>query len=428
MRRVRCQSDMDAQEPTTIKIANQQNPVGAAGIGAAERGQHRNYNQQFKRYLARNIAYTIRLVEAAGSTLTDELRQQAWHTLSYALDERPNWPAARELLLSIAPKMEWAGYRKDWLLYLQRGLAQALALEDQRAIAECQLQIGMIYRMLGDFDLAHEHLLASVHSNHAAQSPRDQARALNELAWLKQLQQQYKTANQHVEQALALLAEDDPERAMSYRVLGMVAMGHKQWAEAAHLHQLALHAFQALGDERRTAWSIQNFGYALYGQQRYDEAIELYHQAAAILEAIDDPYHWSIVQNNLGIAYHAVGHSEAAIGCYERAAEVAQRIHDKLQLAKLYNNFGLVYLDRNEYTEAQSHFEQSAQLHEMLGNVVLWINARDGLAIVLLAQGRHAEAKKILQDALETLPQIKDTPQYTYLSASLAKHLEQAER
>lgn len=60
----------------------------------------------------------------------------------------------RALLLTLAPKMEQAGFRQDWLSYLARRLDQAHSLEDRRAEAELNLQVGYLHLRLRQLDQA----------------------------------------------------------------------------------------------------------------------------------------------------------------------------------------------------------------------------------------------------------------------------------
>ncbi|MCB0063604.1 MAG: hypothetical protein KDE19_15885, partial [Caldilineaceae bacterium] len=148
-------------------------------------GQHRNFNARFKTYLTRNLAYLYRLVTTVEGPLSEDLRHQVTHTLTYGLAVDANWPVARDLLLATASDMELAGYREDWLPFLQQGVTQGLHLHDLAAVAECRLQIGMIYRMVSEFDLAHQELQKSIAGFATVEAAHDQARALNELAWLE---------------------------------------------------------------------------------------------------------------------------------------------------------------------------------------------------------------------------------------------------
>ncbi|MCE7983067.1 MAG: tetratricopeptide repeat protein [Caldilinea sp. CFX5] len=384
------------------------------------------YPTQFHHYLSRNLRYVLGLVQQAGPVLGDEVRVQALHTLSYALQAPTVWPLTRDLFLTLAPKMEQAGQRDHWIPYLQTALRQSEAQGDSAAAGECHFQLALLYRLLSHFAAAHEHLQAALAHFTALAAQRDQARVLNELAWLEHLQYHHANAAGYVEQALTLLGNDDPERAMAYRVQGMLAIGYERWQEAEELHRRALALFEQQGDLRKIAWSKQNLGYALRGQERYSEAIDLFQRASVILETIGDQYHWTIVQNNLGLAYYYAGAPNQALTCYTAAKVIAQRFNDKLQFARLGTNFGLAFLAISKYEKAKQCFRESANLHNELGNKSLSLNALDGLAMVYLAQKQYTNAIVLIEETLTLLPQIADAPNYHYLLNSLHQHLRQA--
>lgn len=389
---------------------------------------HRNHYSQFKSYLRRNLIYIQRLVHTADQQLSDEVRTQALHTLSYAMAERDLWPLVRELLLALAPKMELGGHREDWLPYLTQWLDQSRLMADLSAMAECHLQLGLIYRLLSNFGAAREQLVASIALAQESGERRQQARALNELAWLEQLQEEYTVAEEHVQQALRLLDGDDPEVATCYRVQGMIACGYKDWQQAEQLHRHALKRFEQQGDLRRTAWSLQNLAYALREQNNYEEVFSLYFQAIALLEKLNDKCNWAIVKTNLGIAYYHVGKYDLSVTCYQEAESVATGMNDRFHFARICTNLGLVYLSQQEYNKASHAFKQSILLHSELGNTRLSVNAEDGLIMVLLAQSKYHEAIEVAQNALAKLEQIQGSPGYDYLLSSLQFHLKQAQQ
>lgn len=389
-------------------------------------GHHRNFNRRFMAYLTRNLRYVFQLVKTETGALSAELRVQALHSLSYALNVADEWTVARDLLFLLAPKMEVEGHREDWLPYLQQGLTQSIALADERATAECHFQIGLIQRMLSELDLAEEHLLQSVAHFEQLQERSQQARGHNELAWLAQLRHNFEDAEAHVAQAIALVDEDDAERAVSFRVQGMIASGHQDWVAAEALHREALRRFELHGDERRAAWSIQNIGYALHGQKRFVEAIALYLQALEIMERLGDKYHLAIAKMNLGLAYYNTEQPHAALEYYESAVELAKNLRNQLQLAGLQTNFGLAYLATASYENAAACFEYAAQLYNDLGNLDLYINAKDGLALVYLAQQEYDRAIEVIEAAQKLLPQIERSPHFPYLNKILLEHLTRA--
>ena len=381
---------------------------------------------KFQAYLERNLRYLSDLVATATPLPDEEARIQAMHTLTFALRVPALWDLTRQLLLKLSPKMEQAGHRSDWLVYL----AEATTLSEQRTdwatAAECTLQRGLLHRLLSEFPLAIEQLQRSVALWQQIGAGRDQARALNELAWVAYLQNQTGPATTYVEQALALLPAADPERAMCYRVQGMIAIAHERWGEAEAYHRQALTIFVTGGDDRKAAWSLQNLAYALRGQKRFEEAIEYYEQAAVLLLEEGDLYHWSMVQMNLGITYHYSGRTESSLKYFADARSIPQSMLDTLHLARLSLNMAVALMVLSRFPEAEQAFWEAIQLYTEAGSVAWRLNAMDGLAMNYIGWKKYDQAMGVLQQALNELSSVADAPNYDYLYNSLHQHWQEA--
>lgn len=382
----------------------------------------------FTNYISAGVQASLDRVRAAEYTVPEADRQQAWHILSFALDAPTAWQVTRELLLALAPKMEQAGFREEWIPYLEKGLHCAQNIGDRQAAAECELQIGLLHRLLNRFDEASRWTIASVEHFAAQEDSNGQARALNELAWLEHLQHHYQAASQHIEQALDLLAEGDPERAMSYRVKGMVTFHQGNLQEAATYHRQAFELFEQQKELRRVAWSLQNLAIALHWQNKFEVAFECYRKAAAILTEINDISNWGIVQMNFGGAYYYFGNAAEAVKHLVNAETIANQLHDKLQLARVHTHLGLAHLALNDYSKSEKAFILSINEYNALGDHGWRLNAMDGLAMTYLASKQYTQAMTVLQQALAALPEVASLPNYDYLQQSLTKHLEEAEK
>lgn len=385
-----------------------------------------SYPTTFHTYICRTIELALTNVRATAGLLPDAVRKQALHALSYALGLDAAWPVTRELLLVMAPKMEQAGHRTDWMPYLEQGITAGERLGDWPAVAEYQLQLGMLYRMISQFETAKAWLSRSVANFAQAADGPNQARALNELAWVEHLQHRYAEATAHVEQALGLLPGDHPECGMSYRVLGMIAIFQKKWEEAELLHLKALVIFEQQGHQRRIAWGLQNVATALTNQHKFIAAFEYYQKAANTLLVMNDIYNWGIVQMNLGLAYLYSKNPELALSYLVDAENVACQLNNLFQLAGIKTNQGLVYLALKDYLKAENAFLSAVNSYTKLGDERWRLNAIDGLAMAYLAQKQFTQAVEVLEVALQDLPRIKAMPNYAYLSKSLNEHLQQA--
>lgn len=382
----------------------------------------------FGRYIAAGLQEMLARVAATEHLVDEDDRQQAWHLLSFALDVETVWPMTRDLLLALAPKMEQAGFRTDWLVYLEQGIQASQQRCDRLAEAELALQIGILQRLLSKFEQAHHWLTVSLEQSAALNQLHNQARALNELAWLDYLQQHYQAAVDHVEQAMARLDHEDAERGMSYRVLGMIAINQERWHEAETYHRQALAVFEAQGDLRKIARGLANLAGALLGQERLQEAIVYYQQVAALFEEVGDSYHLAIVQMNLGRTYYQDRQWHQAILYYTKAEALLRKLHDRLNLAHNYTNLGNCNRTLLSLTVAEGNFVEAMTLYEELGETGWHLNAMDGLVMTLLADQRFDQAMDLLERALTILPTVKHTSNYAYLCRSLNEHLAEAKR
>lgn len=380
------------------------------------------YPSQFHHYLTRNLRYVLGLVQAAGPVLNEEVRGQALHTLSYALQVTAVWPLTRELFITLAPKLEQGGQREHWIPYLQEALRQSEALGDGAAAGECHFQLALLYRLMSHFAAAHKHLQAALAHFTALNARRDQARVLNELAWLKHLQHRYDEASRHVEQALSLLDEDDLERGMSYRVQGMIALYESRFVQAEIHHRQALGLFELHQDQRKIAWGLQNLAYTLYTQKNYKESIELYAESVEILHRNGDLHHFAVVLFNLGLAYSGSNDWVRAIECYKQAEKIFYLVNDKLRLSRLYTDLGLDYFALKDYNNAEVSFIKSSQFSEILKDEGWRLNAMDGLAMTYLALKNYERAESILKEAIKALSEAKVLANYQYLYDSLHLH------
>lgn len=386
------------------------------------------YPTQFQQYLARHVAYVLTLVQQARPVLSDELRVQALHTLSYALHASTEWAVTRDLITTLAPKMEQVGQSEQWIPYLKEPLQQSLLCGDTATAGECHLQLALLHRMLSQFPTAHTYLQAALIAFITVEAKRDQARVLNELAWLEHLQHHYADASRHVEQALALLDEHDTERGMSYRVQGMIAIDEEHWQEAEILHKKALTIFEKEGNRRRIAWGFQNLAYALRGQNKLMESISYYKRAANILQDLNDIYHLAIVFFNLGGTYYYCQELENAVTYLTQAHIIFSQLNNQLFIAKVYTALGLVYHGQGHYAKAEEAFLTSIQHFKELADEAWRLNAVDGLAMAYLAQKKFTQATAILEKAQTDLPNIINMPNYQYLYQKIEEHLAEARR
>ena len=272
-----------------------------------------DYVEIFTTYIVNGARDALSKVQQSTGTVSDKDRVQAWHLLGYALGVQAAWPQVRQLLLDLAPKMEMAGYRDEWLAFLRAGAERSVAQQDLAVEARLSLSIGLLLRLTNDYSEAERWLNRGLFSFQSLGDAHGIASVYNQMGRIRYLQHQDTEAVQFAQNALGLLADDDPERAESYFVLGMAALHQRQWESAEQSHRLSLAIRQQSGDPRTIAWAMQNVGTVLTQQSEYGgvdrlvEAAEWLEQAALLLESLPDPFHSAVARNSLALVHFQRG-------------------------------------------------------------------------------------------------------------------------
>jgi len=384
------------------------------------------YAQRFHAYVTRGVAQILGEVRAAEPLVPVEMRQQAWHLLSYALRLPLAWPPTRDLLLALAPKMEQAGLRDEWIPYLERGVEQSRAWGDRRAEAEFSLHIGYLYTLRGKFAVARHWLEVSLWGFEALNDRDGRGTALNRLATVARRQQQYQCARDFVQAALECVHEDAAERANSFVVLGEMALDERNWVEAEQFFRQSLTIWEQHGDTRRIAWGLHNLGPTLVEQRKYDEAEICYKQAICLLESLQDNVNLAITQMNLGILYSQTSRPRKALALYKQAESIFRQTQNELSLAMVYNNMAIDYRMLGKWRDAEQVCLASVELWKKMGDLRSLLNVVDELGLAYIGQKKYEAARKTLQEALIRLEQMKNNPGYERLSNLLTAHLCQA--
>ena len=386
------------------------------------------YITLFHRYISRSVeAVTTRLGPEIYE-LSQETREQAWHLLNYALQLAEGWEVARHLLLALAPRMERDGFRHEWLPFLVRAVACCQRANDRHGEAQVGLYIGRIHRLRSEYTDANRWFEASATLFQQVDEPAGRAKALNQLAYVARLQSKFDVAEALVDEALSLLDEDDPERAHSHWVLGTIATSQLDWPAAERHHQAALQIWQAAGDQRRAAWSLQNLGNTLRGAGRYAEAAGYIQQAIVALGQLQDPVNQAVARMNLGVVHIYEHDPTQALALLQLAEPVFRQVGDQLHLAMVYTNLMIVERDLDhldaaiDYGMKTIRFCQTIEDYKMLGN------AEDELGLCYLAVGRLPDAIAAFDAGLRHIAQVNEDPFQTMVQRSLLGHLEEAKQ
>ena len=352
---------------------------------------------------------------------------QAWHVLDYGLQKSEAWPTTRELLLELAPKMEQAGFRDEWIPYLERGKESSKLIDDQVTEIEICVHAGYLYYLQSNFEKADEWLnLGLKLHNLTNASDNLLAKILNRLAFVAHRQQKIQIAQSLIYRVFSLNISNASELANSYYILGAIELGNRNLLDAERNHKKSLELWREHREKRKIAWGLRNLGPVLYERGMVREAVEHFQEAIAILEEIQDSHNLAVAQMNLGIVYTLSDNHQEAINLFLQAESIFVETESRLYLAKVYHNQGMVLRKVAKWKQSEKAYQKSLDLWKQLGDKPSEINTIDGLGMVLMGQGLYKDAIKLFCKALAELAKLKFHTSHDFLQNELTTHLEAA--
>jgi len=379
----------------------------------------------FQVYIAQNMRYALSKVQALDETLPDdEEREMLLHALTFGLESPDAWSQTRQTLLLLAPKMEQAGYRGEWVMFLNHGIRVSEEHRDLETVAELRLQLGILLQLLSQFDDADEQLAISLECFRALGLRRGEARVLNRQAWVARRKQQLALAEELLKTAMERLDDNDGQYAYALLVMGSVRLDQQRWQEAIAVNEKALALWDAVGDQRMQAWTYTNMGVALMRSGDLEQAVTHLQTALVLFDQVDDPVHRAVAAMNLGSIFIELDQPQAALDHFLAAEATFRDTQEYFRLAKIYNNIGQAYLALDQPDNAVNSMEESVQYWEKVGGYdSRRLNALTSLGTARIEAGHGQKAIDILLHAQSLLPATKHEPEYQMLAREIADEL-----
>ncbi len=379
----------------------------------------------FQSYIAQNMRYALSKVQALDATLpNDEEREMLLHALTFGLESPAAWPQTRQTLLLLAPKMEQAGYRGEWVSFLEQGIRVSQERQDPETEAELRLQLGILLQLLSQYDDADEQLAISLERFKSLGLMRGEARVHNRQAWVARRKRQFERAEELLKDAMDHLDQDDDQYAYALLVLGSVRFDQQRWQDAIAVNLEALTIWDVTGDRRMQAWTHTNMGMAYWQAGDLELASTHLRAAITLFDEVDDPVHRAVAAMNLGGVLIALDQPQAALDYFLIAERTFRDTQEGFRLAKIYNNIGQAYLALGQPDNAIITLEKSIQYWDQVGGYdVRKLNALTTLGIAHLTARHFQTSADILVQAQSLLPTIKHDSKHQVLAREIAEAL-----
>lgn len=378
-----------------------------------------DYPVLFRRMVVRSVALALEEVQKPGWKPEEQGNRRLLFALDNGLQLPSAWATAFKLLLLLAPRMEQAGLRFEWLDFLARGIACSRIAEAPATTGHLLVAEGVLLQRLGRLAEAQQRLQEAAQLFATLGDRHSEAIALNRLAYTSRLRHHSAEAYASVAAARTLLAEDDVEVGYCHLVLYLLACDRRAMDEATHHAQASLARFHAAGETRMTAMATLNLGTAQMLGANYAAAIGAYQEAGARFDALDDPAHSALAQMNIGCAYLFLAQPAVALPPLLEAEVTFRRLHDLSRLALVYSNLGLAYAELGDWEQAERCLQNAVERFEALGDFPALVDTLLDLVRMYQRSGRPMEAVATARSVQAGLAQIHSPAERAYQASKL---------
>lgn len=378
---------------------------------------------EFRKNISRSVRAVLKRVDNPHIQPPNEDQDRALHVLSYALKLPDIWNETSALMILMAAQMEQSLASHIWEAYLQRAIDLCQIVGDEETKATLSLRLGFLFQIRGDFITADHHFLTSAGLFKKIGNQRKYAIALNRRAFVAFRANRFDEITDFVEQVDQILPENDPERAVSYMVLGWLEVERRNWQQSVDCFSKALEITQKQTNQREIARRLRDLAVGLQMEEKYDESIHYYNHAIELFGQIQDSYEQAIAKMNLGTLYLTLDRSDQANTLFTQAEPILRAANAKPDLAILYHNQGIIFRNWRRFEESKLSFNHSIEICSDLHNLNLLIQSTYELGLTHLTDGTLKTAIEIFNKALELIKMIPDNLNRDHLYQEIAAHI-----
>lgn len=214
---------------------------------------------------------------------------------------------------------------------------------------------------------------------------------------------------QHLETALALFEAAGDERGVASTIddIGKLHWMRGEYDLALRGLRDGLRRRQQLGDRRSIALSLNNLGLVLQDSGDYKEALVAFEQSLQIRREIGDLLGVVVSLNNLGTVAQDQKDFAQALRLFEEAKEVAEEMGDRNRLALIFTNIGESHYSTGQPDKAIAVLHQAEELCDELGDKLGLAEALRGLGKAYLLNRDLVRARDCIGRAVDLFASVR---------------------
>lgn len=236
-----------------------------------------------------------------------------------------------------------------------------------KGLATSYNDIGVIFRLRGQFDKAIENYLEAYRHYSSIEDQEGLGKVLNNIGTVYSLKQEYDKALDNYQQSYEIFQELGlTERIIgSLNNIGNVYTEQQAFEQALSYYTQALELQKSLGKESQFD-PLTNIGNIHFNLKEYDRALEVYFESLEIERDQENLYGQAYALSNIGVTYHQKKEFKMAISFQTQALNLAKATENNVLLNNIYKALADSYYANDDLLMAYN-------------SLLLYISARDTL-------------------------------------------------
>src|SRR4029077_6816366 len=165
---------------------------------------------------------------------------------------------------------------------------------------------------------------------------------------------------------------------------------------AVEHHERAIKIYEALGDQKEAARTLNSSIQPLILLGEYDRAFAATESAREIFTALGETRRIAILDNNVGNILHRQDRFEEAIRHYERAYLTFSDFQDWEHVAMTLSNIAMCSISLNDFARSLDCYQQARRLGEQNNMPLLVVQADYNIAYLYYFRGEYSRAIEML--------------------------------
>jgi len=173
-----------------------------------------------------------------------------------------------------------------------------------------------------------------------------------------------------------------------------------KYDSAVHFFLKALAIDESMGNDEKSANSLNNIANIYWELERFDDALDYYNRALSIYENSGNEKETGDILGNIGLIYRSKNNYEKALEYYNKSLAIDRKYGNRLSEAINLQNIAVLYTKTNDTDKAMEFMMASNALSRKIDDQIGVLYTDHGIATIYFDRGDYDKAITALQSAL----------------------------